>query len=58
MERGFIMIRKIITFPFNVLATILALPMVLCIRAMEKDRWIERKIDIFEMSKKKKNRRK
>ena len=52
------MIRKIITFPFNVLATILALPMVLCIRAMEKDRWIERKIDIFEMSKKKKNRRK
>jgi len=46
--------RKVITFPLNVIVFILALIWVVFIRVQERAIWLERKLDIFEENKGKK----
>lgn len=50
------MIRKIIVFPIHVVSFLLALVMVFITRASERAKWIDRKINDFELNRRKKRR--
>jgi len=50
------MIRKLLTSPLNLIALILALPIIVLIRAVGRARSLERKISMFEQGKKKRRK--
>jgi len=51
------MIRRLLTLPLNLVALILALPVIVLIRAVGRARSLERKISMFEQGKKNKRRK-
>ena len=50
------MIRKLLTSPLNLIALILALPIIVLIRAVGRAKSLEHKISMFEQGKKKRRK--
>lgn len=48
--------RKILVFPIHIVTFIIAIPLVLITRASERAKWIDRKINDFELNRKNKRR--
>lgn len=45
--------RKIITLPINIVVFIIAIPLFICMRSLERSKWIDRKVTNFELKRRK-----